>query len=242
MLIDQMTNPLFRFWILSPQGQERQRLAKQAFLFVIGTQNAVRYQKAKILNGLIEECPHLLDTISDEEMSTHFQAFYQEAVRRGEVVSTCELRWVSKYVRDPEIRTQIEKMIYRRLLGSSFGDRERLEYRWTISFSEKQELAREVLLKHGLGSMRKMELAQEFGEPHEEFLCLYYKKLLYDRHYDKAESLGVSYPDVVEEVVVANLDAGYFQDALDVAVRFLLSRVDLAEEIQQMIATVKAHS
>lgn len=239
MLIDHITNPLFRLRVLSSQGEERSLLAKQAFLFIVRTRNAYDYQKENVLDEIAQGCPGLTEMISDEEMLVHFQHFCQEATRRGEITSTAELDWVSRYIRDPAIRMQIEKMIYRIfLIATSHWDRARWDYCWMISDSEQHQMVREVLLDKGLGSKRKLELAQEFDEPHEEFLRSYYQKLLYDRHYDKAESLGVSYPDLVYVVVVANMNAGYFRDALEVAQRFLPDRTDLTEEIQQMIAAI----
>jgi len=240
MLIDFISNPWFRFKVLHAnlQGEEeKSQSAKKAFLHVIVRYNAYISQKEKILGEIAEVYPDITDAVSDEEILLYFQYFCQEARRRNEIVSPAELNWVNKFVRDDVIRVQIEKMIYRIVLGaSSHWDKMRRSFTWTICESEKLELVHEVLLDKGVGSKRKMELAQEFGEPKDDFARSYYRKLLYDRHYDKAEELGLSDPEIVFDVIVANIDNGYFRDALNIAKRFLPERKDLAEEIQQIIA------
>ena len=239
MLIERISNPWFQFKVLQAtlQGEEKSHLAKKAFLYVICRYNAYSSQKEKILNEIAEAYPDITEAACDEEMLEHFQYFCQEAKRRGEIVSPAELDWVNKFVRNTTIRVQIEKLIYRVVLGaSSHWDKMRQGFSWTISDDEKLELVREVLLEKEVGSKRKLELAQEFGEPKNDFARPYYRKLLYDRHYDKAEELGVSDPEITLNVVVANIDNGYFRDALDIAQRFLPERKDLAGEIQQIIA------
>ncbi len=239
MLIERISNPWFQFKVLQAtlQGEEKGHLAKNAFLYVINEYNAYSSQKEKILNEITETYPDITEAVCDEDMLEHFQYFCQKARRRNEIVSPVELDWVNKFVRNATIRVRIEKLIYRIVLGaSSHWDKMRHDFSWTISDDEKLELVREVLLDKGVGSKRKLELAQEFGQPKDDFARPYYRKLLYDRHYDKADELGVSDSEIVLDVIVANVDNGYFRDALDIAQRFLPERKDLAEEIQQIIA------
>lgn len=238
MLIERISNPWFRFKVLQAtlQGEEKSHLAKKAFLYVIFGYNAHGSQKEKILNEIAEAYPEIREAVCDEEVLDHFQHFCQESKRKNEIVSPAELGWVNKFVRNAMIRVQIEKLIYRTILrASSHWDKMRQGFNWTISDDEKLELVREVLLDKGVGSKRKLELAQEFGEPEGDFSRSYYRKLLYDRHYDKAEELGVNNSEIVFNAIMANVDNGYFQDALDIAQRFLPGRKDLAEEIQQIM-------
>lgn len=244
MLVERITNPWFRFKVLfatlpaegAGEG-ERFMLARDAFLHVVANYSAFNFQKEKVLNEIIEAYPGLIDAISDDEMLSKFQDFCREARKRNEIVSPAELKWVEKYVGDSMIFEQIEKMIYRVLLcASSHWDGMRRTFNWTISDIDKQELVRGVLQNEDIGSKRKMEIAQEFGEPDNQFVKVYYKKLLWDRHYDQAQALGVSDLDYVIDVIVSDINSGYFNDAIEVAQRFLPDRQDLIKEIQQIIA------
>ena len=113
----------------------------------------------------------------------------------------------------------------------------RTEFEWTLTDKEKLEQVREVLQDESVGNKKKLELAKEFGEPTEEYSRPYFQKLLYDRHYDNASELGVSDFETIMEVILGNIDHGYFQDALDIAKRFRTDREDLADEIQKLIDT-----
>jgi hypothetical protein len=241
MLIERITNPWYLFRILLPtlEGVERGNLAKQAFLHVICSYSAYKSIKELMLGDIAKACPEITDIVSDEEMQMQFQDFCQEARRRREFVSPAELEWVYEFVKSSAIRTQVEKLIYKMgLLASSSWDSTRRAFSWTISESEKLELVREVLRGEEIGSIRKVELAEEFGEPKDDFVRFYYRKLLYDRHYDKAKKLGVSYPDVVVDVIVENINNGYLQGALDIAQHFLPERADLIDEIKEFMTAL----
>jgi len=81
---------------------------------------------------------------------------------------------------------------------------------------------------------RKVELAEEFGEPKDKFINAYYGKLLYDRHYDQAEALGVSDPEIFIDAIIKDINNGYVADALDIADRFLPDQKDIIEEIHKI--------
>lgn len=239
MLIERISNPWYRFKLLHStlEGEEeKSRSAKEAFLYVIYHYNAFNFQKAKVLDEIAEVYPEITAAVNDEEIRDHFKSFCEEAQRRNEIVSPAELTWVNKFVRTDTIRTEIEKMIYRVVLrAGSHWLKMRQDFGWTISDYEKLELVREILQDEGVGNKKKMELAEEFGEPADDFARLYYRKLLYDRHYDKAAELGVSDDETVINVIIACINNGYFQDAIDIAKRFLPQRKDLVVEIQQII-------
>ncbi|MEI7749429.1 MAG: hypothetical protein WCJ25_00305 [Candidatus Moraniibacteriota bacterium] len=215
--------------------KELQELTKRAFLFVVSGKNAFKFQKRKALDDIISHCPDAVDSIGDQEMYESFRSFCEESARRGEVVSPAELDWVSKYISDSDIRRDIEKLIYRILLcASSYWEKVRESPKFTITQAEKTELARQVLQSYDVGSVRQAELARELGVPAEEYILSHYKKLLYDRHFDEAEELKVNNPQAVLEVVVKNIENHYLSDALEVLLRFLPEREDLAEEVRQM--------
>lgn len=231
MLIDQITNPRIRFGVLrkAAQGKEMEDLATKAFFYVIEHYNAFDCQKEKILDEIIQSCPSIADSINGERVLESFKRFFQESERRREIIITEELCWVEKYVKDSSVITQIKKLIYRKLLSaSSHQDYQRKTI--DLSVEDELEIVREVLQERSVGSKRKMEIAKEFGEPSEAFTRNYWKKLLYDRHYEKAESLG-NFPDVALDIIVENINNGYLLDALDVAERFLPERKGEVEGI-----------
>lgn len=235
MLIDRVTNPWIKFKVTFTTLQEedeKQKLAKKAFLHVIANYSSYNFPKEKMLNEIIEAYPDVILVIYDSDLHECFDRLCRQAKERNQIVSPAELNWVNKYVRNAEIRNQIEKLIYRIVLGaSSYWDKMRQAFNWTISDSDKLELVREVLQDENLGSQRKREVAQEFGEPEDKFISAYYKKLLYDRHYDQAEALGVSDSELVIDVIIKDINNGYVADALDVADRFLPDRKDIIEEL-----------
>lgn len=235
MLIERISNPWIKFKLLhlhpNTREEEKSSLAKQAFLFVISRCGAYQFKKEAVLDEIAEDYPEI---VSDQEMLESFQYFCQEeAERKNKIVSPAELNWINKFIRSAAIRVQAEKLIYRIILSaSSYWDKMRKNFSWTISDDEKLKLVREVLLDKKVGFKRKFELAQEFNEPTDDFIRPYYRKLLYDRLYDKAEELGISDPQIVLDVVVANIDNGYFRDALEIVKRFLPEREHLVVEIE----------
>lgn len=243
MLIEQITNPQIRFAIVKGKlgKAEKASLAKQAFLYIIEKYDACEFQKEKMFREIVEACPEIMESISDEEMKDSFQLFYENATKSGKIVSTEELKWIGKYVRDNQIRIMMERMIYHKFLrASSHWDKERREFKWSISKKEKAVLASEIICHFWPGNKRAMELAQEFGLPYiEDYRRGYFRKLLYDRHYDKAAELGVADEDTIIGVILSNIDNRYLHDALDVARRFLPDRNDVIEEIEQIVAAFK---
>lgn len=241
VMLIKINNSWIKFKVLwtSLTEEERVYLAKETFLYVIYRYNAFFHQKEKMLDEVAKAYPDIDDAVSDGKILLEFQYFCQEAGRRNEIVSPAELKWVKKYVRYYEVQLEIEELIYCILLrASSHWDKMRQDFGWTISAPRKLEFVREILRDKKVGSKRKLELAEEFGESKDDFARSYYKKLLYDRHYDKAKELSVENSDVVVDVVVANINNGYPGDALDIVERFLPYRKDLVEEIQQIIAAL----
>ncbi len=244
MLIERADNPWIQFKVLWPDLERGQRslLAKRAFLHLIARYDASRFQKEKSLAEIAELCPGILDpasgeshVVSDREILQAFRYLYQDAKRRREILSPEELTWARLYVKDREIYIIIEKMIYQLLLGaSSHWDKIRGGFKWAISEEDKLKLARQALKDTRLGSKRKLEIAREFGEPEDDFATAYFRKLLWDRHYDKAQESGLSDPRIALEVVVDNINSGYFSDAFEIVRRFLPERTDLIQEIQRI--------
>lgn len=235
MLIDRITNPWIQFKVTFKTLQEedeKQKLAKKAFLYVVANYNAYDFPKEKMLNKIIEAYPDVILVIYDSDLHDCFDYLYRNAKERNQIISPAELSWVNKYIKNGRRCYQIEKQIYRMLLSaSSYWDKIRQRFNWTILDGYKLELVREALQDENLGFKRRMELAQEFGEPKDEFVKAYYEKLLYDRHYDQAENLGISDSELVINVIIKDINNGYVADALDVADRFLPDRKDIIEEL-----------
>lgn len=209
--------------------------AKEAFLYVIYAYNAFAFDKKGMLGTIVEKCPDVLEALTEENILEAFKQFYQNTVRRGELISTAEFNWVSQYVKDPDVRKEIEKIAYYSLLSASnHHDEIRQTFEWTINEEEMKGIAKDVLENPNLGSKRKMQVAKEFGEPSERFEKEYLRKLLWDRHYDKAEALGTKNDEVVISVILENINSGYVNDAAQIAARFLPDRQDIADEIQRI--------
>lgn len=238
MVTERLTNDWYLFRILFPTLQvadDRINLAREAFVHVVINYSSYSFQKKKVLDEIVGACPEVLKQITDDQIFKCFQLLCQRAKKRNEIVSTTELTWVTKYVKDSGIQIAIEKIIYHLLLGaSSHWDVMRQSFSWTISADDKLELVRQILKDQDLGSKRKLELAIEFGEPTDDFARPYFRKLLYDCHYDQAEKLGVSSENIIIEIIVENINNGYVQDAIDIAKRFLPDQKELLEEIQRI--------
>lgn len=240
MLIEHISNPWVKFKVLFTTLRVKEKkiqMAKDAFLYVITNYNAFNSQKTEMLDDIVRTYPKVVGVINDKEIFEHFLSFYSEMFERREIVSPSELDWVNKYIGNAEIRIKIEEFIYYKLLRvSSYWDGVRQGFNWTISKKDELELARKALQNRNVGSKRKMEIAQEFGEPDDKFVNAYYKKLLYDKHYNKADNLKVSDPGIVIDVIILNINAEHFQDAVDVARRFLPDNKGIIKETQQIVS------
>ena len=242
MLISRITDPYMRFRTVTEclTPEEGRGLARGAFRHVLATRNALKCQKNKILREIYGKCPGILKEISDAEMIGCLERLRDFSLVRGESISTAELDWVNIYVQTPEARARAEMIVYSVvLLGSDHWDRIRQEYPWVISEDVCAELIRQALKDKSLGSKRKMELAKEIGQSHEEFARAYAKKLLWDRHYDLAAGVPEKTEEDIITVIVKDLDAGYFQDALEIAECFLPLQPDVAGEIRQIMSCFK---
>jgi hypothetical protein len=242
MLIEQMSDPYFRLMVIGEtlDAEEKDHLVRKAFLHIIATRDACQFQKIKALDKILEVCPDAIDGITDEAMIEHLGYLRDNMLERHELISTPELEWVAKYVRSSDARIEAEKLVYSAmLLGSDHWDKHRREFKWSILESECIGLIKKALQSDGIGSKRKMQLAKEIGEPTESFARPYFRKLLWDRHYDLAEGVGVKFEDDIIAIIMQNLNAGYFSDALMIVQRFLPDRQDLIDEIQQIINAFK---
>lgn len=233
----------FRFMLLADtlgDSALKDSMARKAFLWVIATRDACRFDKMAILDKILEKCPDAIDGIEDDTMVEALKALRINMRRRGELMSVPELKWVAKYIRTKEARQEAEKIVFSSmLLGGSSWDKIRHEQTWTIPKSVCVKLILEALKDEQLGSKRKIELAKEIKVPTEEYERRYFRKLLWDRHYDVATRVGMKKDEDVFLVVQQNLDAGYFTDALDMVRRFLPDKSDLVSEIERIIASFK---
>ncbi|EKE21075.1 MAG: hypothetical protein ACD_7C00362G0003 [uncultured bacterium] len=209
--------------------------AREAFLYVIYAYNAFAFDKKAMLSTIVKKCPEVLNSLTEGDILGAFRDFYGNTIQRGEIMSPAEFEWVSQYVKDSYIRKEMEKLLYRSLLSaSSHHDGTRHAFSWTINEDEKKEVANEVLENSNLRSKRKMQIAKEFNKPSEQFEIEYLHRLLWDRHYDKAEAFGIKNDEVVITVILENINAGYIGDAAEIASRFLPDRQDIADEIEKI--------
>ncbi|MDP2651527.1 MAG: hypothetical protein Q8O94_00110 [bacterium] len=239
----QINEPYIKFMLLADsvkESWEMDRLAKEAFLYIIATRHACKFNKVEMLGEIVEKCPDVVDGISDEEMVNHLKYLRNSEQKRSTLVSTPELEWVTKYVRTPEARQQAEKIIYLSMLrGDSYWDKRRHEYAWTISKDMQDVLILNSIQDKSIGSKRRIELAKEIDFPAEYLQRLYFRKLLWDRHYDNAAEVGMKNEEDVFIVASKNLNAGYFSDAFELVQRFLPARQDLIDEINRIRAVFK---
>lgn len=210
-------------------------MAKAAFLFVIEKYDSFRFDKKQRLEDIAQKCPEVLDAMTDDEL---FQGFNQHIInnnRKNAVTSVADMDWVSQYIKDECKRYKIEKTIFTHLLRASCRTEMRRKFNWTISAEDRIKLVRFVLSDPYLEPAAKMELAIEFGELAEEYIQAHYCKLLYNREYNEAAKLQVvKAEDATINVIVANVCAGYFDDALAITERFLSHRKDIVQEIHQI--------
>jgi hypothetical protein len=235
MLLELLTNLWIRFCVIG-EG------AKEAFLYVISAYGAFTHNKEKMLGKIVEKCPDVVSAISDDELFSAFNRLCKNLINKNEILSPAELTWASQYIKNPGIRKEMEKIIYRVVAsGSDWWDGMRREYKWTLSEEEKISLVREILADPKVGSKRKTELAKEFGLEMKLDNLAYFRKLLWDRHYDKAAALGVADADeIVISVIADNIDSGYIKDAADIAQQFIPKRKDIADEISRITAAMES--
>lgn len=232
MLVEKISSPWMKFKVTGEN-------AKEAFMHVIYDYNAFAFDKKGMLAAIVEKCPEVLNSLLEEEILETFKQFHRNIIQRREIMSPAEFEWVSQYVKDPHIRKEMEKLLYRSLLSaSSHHDETRHAFSWIISEDEKKEIVKDVLENFNLRSKRKMEIAREFDEPSEQYEIEYFGRLLWDRHYDKAETLGTKNEEAVVSVILENINSGYVSDAAQIAARFLPERKDIADEIKKIKAAV----
>ena len=229
LIVDQLKNHWIRFKVLyGTVGQDKATLARTAVIYVIENFCASSTRKCALLSEIGVVAPLVFESISDTELQGAFQRFSVEVVRHGGMVAQSELHWINVFVRSPTIRMEMEKIIYRSLLiASSFHDEIRRRTKWTFNESDRVVLVREVLATPNLGSKRKMELAREFGEPHQAYLLEYYFTLLCEGHYDNAIQLIGGKDEVFEaagvmviKAIVAKIDARDYPCAMVIARKF----------------------
>lgn len=216
---------------------------KEAFLYVIVSQNAMSYDKKKALSVIVKKHPDILENISDDELLTAFFTLAEYSQSRNEILSFVELDWVSLYVKDEDARSDVEQIIYSGFLRASDGwDKARKDFKeWTLSETTKKALAMKVLQDAKLGSKRKMQLAKEFGLPSDDYARDYFKTLLWGRHYVAAEALKLSgTDDLAIEVIVDDLNSLHINDALNIAQRFLSHREDILKELEEIRGTLNS--
>lgn len=242
-VIELIEEPWVRFKVLfttTEEEEQKKQLAKEAFAFVIARYSAFKFPKEKMLDTIANLYPNITTVFSDEELFQFFEEFYNEMFRRKEIVTSAELGWVEKYIDDTDIHTKIEKLIYARLLiASSHWDPMREKFEWTISEGDMLELAREALKDENLGSKRKMELAEEFRLPGLDFAKDYHWKLLYSGHYKQMTNLEIDDGTVIS-AVASLLENGRWDNAIDVAKRFLPERADVIEETEAIVEALES--
>lgn len=242
----QISNPYIKFRLLadhSPnsikESKEKEHLAKEAFLHIIATKNGCKFDKVGMLAEIVGKCPNVIDGICDEEMIDDLKSLRDNEGNRSLLISTPELDWVRIYIRQEELRQKAEEIVYASMLrGDSHWDKDRHEYPWTLSKSQREYLINEAFMEKGLRGKRRMELAKEAGVSAEgisEIKRPYFCKLLWDRHLDEAKEIGMSNEEDVLFIAQKNLNAGSLTDALDLINAFLPDRKDLIKEIETII-------
>ncbi len=230
------------FYSLSEEQKEKLRenpdirsveLMKNAFLYITENFDSYTSNKKKLLNEIVSFCPKITGHLLDEEILSSFYRFCSAMVKKNSIVSPAELKWVELYVKNKEVQLEIEETIYNLLLqASSHWDKMRQGYKWNISKERRLKIVREKLFSTNLGAKRKMELAEEFSLSKKPFAEEYFRVLLYDGHYAKAQSLNVNNPEIVMDCIVSSLENYHFEKALEVAEKF---HQDLVPEVQKFI-------
>lgn len=243
MLIEKISNPWMKFNVIYKDLEQDKKfeLAKEAFLFVIRTFNAYGYNKLVMLEKIESICPSVA-LIEPQLLFNTFQDLVSFEMRSEHIVTTAELKWIKKYIKDASLYIESEKMIYAVLLrASSQWDQVRHDFEWLISPHEKMEIASKSLeTAIGIGICRKIEIVKEFDLVYSEFeINFYVESLLYSRKYDEVEKMGIKDDKVFLGVIISNINNGYINDALEVVRRFLPDREDLIKEIKQIKASLK---
>lgn len=237
MLIERLSDPYFKLLVFKDKLslEELLGLARCAFLYIIASRDASKVNKLAILSRIVGVSPSVCESISDEEMVSGLRYLSERLRSRHLLLSTAELDWVRHYVVSSEWQENAEAVIYTSMLyGSSHWDRVRCAYQWNLSTERKADLIRETLACPYLGVKRKLELAQEFGEPSEGFRRVYLRKLLCEGHYRKVRELGPCAEDDVLDSAVALLNMGRITQARELVENCLPERVDLMEEIEHV--------
>lgn len=247
MFTDRIENPflIFRLFFCNLSEEKKEgirkepdaesiRLTKNAFLYVIENYNSYSSQKKRLLDEISSFCPKMLDELLDEEMLGVFYKFCKAMVKKNIIVSPAELDWVNFYIKGEKARIEIEESIYGLLLQtSSYWDKMRQNYNWSITEERRLEIVQEKLSSSNLGAKRKVELSEEFGESNESFKKEYFRTLLFDGHYKKAQSLGVNDPDTVMDCIVSAIEVHHFEMAREVAEKF---QPELVSEVEKFIS------
>lgn len=258
MLIKNVKNDYVRFRYFSNSDKwdkltekEKIELARLAFLWVVRNYDSYKFQKEKMLDDIVYVCPEVKGHLFPEDIWNEFKTFFRIFTERGGIVSPEELKWAKKHIAHETYLKQIEKKIYQSLLcGSSHWDKIRHEHKWSLSDEEKSDIARVTVVGGGLGNKRAMEIANEFHFPELErnFVREYFKKLLWDRHLDKAEKIASENEDalisdikeaIVLNIITKNIDALYLRDALEIAERMLPHKQQIAVEIKSIQQSFK---
>lgn len=240
MLAEKITNPWFRFKIYFKSLtnlDEMVTMAKSTFLFIVAHYDSYKTKKLAMLEEVVNKCPEVLSCISDSELWLTFEQLVKSCRRRHTIICVSEMKWISKYVDDVKIRSEMEKIIWKSQLTFCCFQMESLPelFDWTISREDSIQLVRDLLQSDDIGVERKMELAIAFDEPAEKYIHEHYSQLLYNREYDEAEKLQVvKAEDATVNVVAANVCCGYFREALAITERFIPHRKDIVQEIQQI--------
>lgn len=230
MLMEQVTNPWIRYRVMEENP-------KEAFLHVVRNFSAYSHDKKKTLAEIVQAHPEVREDLTADELLNSFRELKVNLRQRNEIMSPAELEWVSEYFTGADFRLIVERVIYHGLLkASDHWDKVRQSFAWTLSQEARKELAVTALKGLTMGAKRKIELAREFGLPQNEaWSHSYFRRLLWDRHYDQATALGLQNVDeIVLQVIVDNLNSGYITDAVSIAQQFLPDRAEIHEELRQI--------
>jgi len=227
-----------RYWLT---GED----PKRAFLFVISHYGAYSHDKLGMLDGIVKKNPSVLSEVSEEEMLNSFKGLLENLEAQREGFTPAEFKWVSKYIKNQEIRLEMERIVFKFFLRSDFHDKWRQEFKWSLTKDEQKNIVTSILHSREMKSnKRKWELSHEFGLPEDAYkgwVLKYLFSLLWNRHYDDAKKLlakqSVSVVDaekVVVEVIVENLNNCYVRDCTQLVKEFLPNRQDLLDELDSI--------
>ncbi len=255
MLTGKISNDYLKWKIFSAQPDwskqdkaEKIKISKQAFLWVIRSYDASRFAKAKTLKAIVELCPNIRSRLSNGEILNAFRTLFFSLERQREAIPMGELELAKKYLVQESLLKILEKDVYKNLLrGSVDADKIRHESEWILSEDERKTLIRDFLFLSDQGSgeilriERKMKLAEEVGESEEKYVEAYFQELLWGRSYDNADNLAKekkietsSKDAIIMAVIIKNIDALYFRDAIEIAKRFMPHDEEIVKEIERL--------